>query len=221
MKEEHPDIWENGPAADMEVALATEEQKYGGRFRWDGEWPGIDACRQLDLWCYWGERLSGKPTEHNNGVPGRWVPCEKDHPKATEDLNTLHVVAAWNKHTRQWEKSPMNMIAEGMRTLLQPMAECGTCSSDAKGPGLHINNRIRALKQITEGGVVGDPNATFPQAGFIHAERGDKGTVRHVDHDGKVVLISPFINAVEGRRFFSKTIFYLDEFLKNSKYLYG
>lgn len=38
-----------------------------------------------------------------------------------------------------------------------------------------------AMKQITESGGAGDPDATFPQPGYIHAEKGDEGVVDGVD----------------------------------------
>jgi hypothetical protein len=56
---------------------------------WTGEWPGVEACRRLDLWCYWGPP---------------WIKCNKDHPSATEDLNSLPTVAKWNKESQRWEK---------------------------------------------------------------------------------------------------------------------
>ena len=54
---------------------------------------------------------------------------------------------------------------------------------------LNVGDRVRALKQIMEGGAVGNPDATFPQPGYIHAERGDKGTVGHVEINDAYTVI--------------------------------
>ena len=89
----------------MMAALDLEEQVYGGRFLWTGEWPGHEDCRRLDLWCYWGALVTGTPIDFDLKTPGRWVPCAKDHPNAQPDLNRLSAVAIWDKHMRQWERS--------------------------------------------------------------------------------------------------------------------
>lgn len=104
LKEERFDIYENGATPEMEAALETEEEKHGGRFRWDGEWPGVADCRRLNLWCYWGSRATDEPIKFDLKTPGHYIPCSNDHPNATEDLNRLHTEAQWNKHTRQWER---------------------------------------------------------------------------------------------------------------------
>lgn len=39
-----------------------------------GVWPGEEDCERLDLWCRWGPP---------------WIPCRRDHPDATHDLNAL------------------------------------------------------------------------------------------------------------------------------------
>lgn len=61
------------------------------RIPWDGEWPGVKECRELDLWCRWGPP---------------WIPCDRNHPDATEDLNRLHEVAVWSADERRWIRKP-------------------------------------------------------------------------------------------------------------------
>lgn len=53
---------------------------------------------------------------------------------------------------------------------------------------LKVGGRVRASKQITEGGAIANPDATFPQPGYIHAERGDIGTIEHVESDGAYMV---------------------------------
>lgn len=60
------------------------------RLPWTGEWPGNAECREFNLWCY--------------GPP--WTPCNRDHPKATEDLNRLREVAEWSPDKRRWILKP-------------------------------------------------------------------------------------------------------------------
>lgn len=81
---DHPEIKR------MEANFNTEIDKYGGRLPWTGEWPGIDACQEFNLYAYCVKRKG-------------WIPCSKDHPNASEDLNKLHTVAKWNKVSRKWE----------------------------------------------------------------------------------------------------------------------
>lgn len=47
--------------------------------------------------------------------------------------------------------------------------------------------RVVATRRVTEGGdkhYKGDGSAAFPDPDYIHAERGDHGTVEYVDEDG-------------------------------------
>jgi hypothetical protein len=103
LEEEYPKVYEEGPTDAMLDKLAREESKHGGRLAWTGEWPGNEACKELGLYCYWGDRETGEPTDESPlKRPGRWVPCSKDHPKASPDLNRLHQVAKWDKNQRRW-----------------------------------------------------------------------------------------------------------------------
>lgn len=85
---EHPQIYSEGATDEMSVRLSEEEDKYGGRLRWMGEYPDVDTCRKFGLWCYMG--------------PSGWTSCSSDHPGATEDLNRLHRIARWDKNFRCW-----------------------------------------------------------------------------------------------------------------------
>lgn len=104
LEQTHPDICKRGPTDAMVARMSEEEDRYGGRLPWTGEYPGKDACREFNLWCYWGSRSTGEPLSYENTVPGngKWIPCAKDHPNASEDLNRLHLVATWDKSQRQW-----------------------------------------------------------------------------------------------------------------------
>ena len=50
--------------------------------------------------------------------------------------------------------------------------------------GWKIGQRVWATGTVTEGGATADRSAKFPDAGYIHAEAGDEGTVEYVDVDG-------------------------------------
>jgi hypothetical protein len=98
---EHEAIYVQGPTDEMQERRAVEEDKYGGRLPWTGEWPNKDACRELGLWCYWADRETGEPMDQGS-LPGKWQPCSKDHPMASEDLNRLVTVGVWDKVQRKW-----------------------------------------------------------------------------------------------------------------------
>lgn len=67
----------------------TKVRKYGGPILWDGEWPGVLDCQNLNFYC-----------KRNPEGPG-FVSCEKDDPEAMEDLNRLYEVTRWDKKLRQ------------------------------------------------------------------------------------------------------------------------
>jgi len=58
---------------------------------WTGEWPNVQACRDLNLWCKW------------SGTSG-WVPCLKEDPERREDLNTLVIQYRFDPDTKTWKK---------------------------------------------------------------------------------------------------------------------
>ncbi len=100
---EHEEIYVSGPTKEMQDRLAKEEEKYGGRLPWEGEYPGLAQCREMNLWCYWGDAETGEPTEFKPWEKsGRWIACDKDHPAAEEHLNRLYEVAVWDKNQRKW-----------------------------------------------------------------------------------------------------------------------
>lgn len=98
----HPDIYRNGPTPELEARLAQEEEKFGGRLPWTGEWPTDAACREFDLWCYWADARTGEPIEWPS--KGEWRRCTKDHPHACADPNRLPLVARWDREQRRWVK---------------------------------------------------------------------------------------------------------------------
>jgi hypothetical protein len=101
LEEEHPDIWENGPTDAMEARLDEEVAKYGGRLTWTGEWPNVDACREIGIYSFWRDE-SDVPMWAPKYDRGGWTSCSSEHPKAGEDLNRLCHVASWDKMKRKW-----------------------------------------------------------------------------------------------------------------------
>jgi hypothetical protein len=100
---EYEQIYVQGPTQEMADRLEEEERKYGGRLPWTGEFPGTKACREFGLYSYWGDRETGESTDDSPlERPGKWVVCDKDHPKASPDLNRLPQVAKWDRHQRRW-----------------------------------------------------------------------------------------------------------------------
>lgn len=53
------------------------------RLKWTGTWPGVKECQEFGWYC-----------KMSNGAG--WVPCDRDEPGATEDLNRLYTDAVWN-----------------------------------------------------------------------------------------------------------------------------
>jgi hypothetical protein len=81
---------------------AVDRSNYG-RLPWTGEYPGNDACREFDLWCYLGDARTKEPlSPKDHTTPGRFFQCSKDHPHAEEDLSRLHQVAYWDKEQRKF-----------------------------------------------------------------------------------------------------------------------
>ena len=76
------------------LSCGCRKTKRDARQRWTGEWPNLDACRKFNLWC--------KADPNKSGFS--WVPCDKDAPKATEDLNALVRKCKWDRKKREWVK---------------------------------------------------------------------------------------------------------------------
>lgn len=75
------------------------------------------------------------------------------------------------------------------KMLVRKAAEMLKCDDDQEGSANWlVGTRVVATKQITEGGNAGDPNAVFPDAAYIHAEKDEPGTVEHVDGDGEPTI---------------------------------
>lgn len=89
MEETHPEIYYDGPTAEMCAKYDAEVAKVGGPEIWTGVWPGMVECREHDLWCKWVE---GKG----------WVRCGKEDPEAREDLAQLMTTCEWSREKRKW-----------------------------------------------------------------------------------------------------------------------
>ena len=77
---------EHAPGCDVERCSVCKSQFLScgcddhdpSKTTWAGRWPGEEECEKLGLWCLW--------------TPGKgWVPCDKDTPGATHDLNRLAI----------------------------------------------------------------------------------------------------------------------------------
>lgn len=102
LEKEHPEIYGGGATEEMWKKYDEETAKYGGRLPWPGIWPGTLECRELDLYCYWGDRDTKDPIQFDMNHSGRWFSCAKDHPAAREDFNRLPRIAKWDKVQRKW-----------------------------------------------------------------------------------------------------------------------
>ena len=58
---------------------------------WTGEWPGKAECREFGLY-----------SKLVIGVG--WVPCDKDEPGASENLNRLYDDCYWDKEAQRFYK---------------------------------------------------------------------------------------------------------------------
>ena len=79
------------------LSCGCRQTKRDRRQRWEGEWPGLDACRKFNLWS---KMVPSSDRPHGF----RWAPCDKDDPEAGEDLNTLAVVCRWDSKKQEWVK---------------------------------------------------------------------------------------------------------------------
>ncbi len=87
LEEEHPDIYNNGAT---EAMCEKFDAEWGSRRQpWTGIWPGVEECRENDLWC---KMVDGKG----------WVQCSKDDPDASEDLNRLVMVCEWDVNLQKF-----------------------------------------------------------------------------------------------------------------------
>lgn len=59
---------------------------------WTGESFGVRECREYNLYCYWDEANK------------KWIQCDKNHPQAMNDLNTLLKTCTWNKKLKRFVK---------------------------------------------------------------------------------------------------------------------
>lgn len=60
---------------------------------WTGEWPGVAECREYGWYCVL--------------TADGWVPCRRDTPGATPDLNRLHVFATWDPRQGRFVRLPV------------------------------------------------------------------------------------------------------------------
>lgn len=92
LKEEHPDIYKNGPSDAMEVVREAEEAKYGGRLPWTGIWPGTEECIEFGWYSKWSKSRG-------------WIKCDANDPEAGPDLNRLGQCGRWDPVQRRYFKS--------------------------------------------------------------------------------------------------------------------
>jgi hypothetical protein len=104
LQKKHPDIYKNGATEKMLERLAEEEEKYGGRFIWDGWWPGVKEANEFGWYSRWVDRETGKPIDFDMKRPGTWARCAATDPGAGADLNRLGREAVWSREQRRWTR---------------------------------------------------------------------------------------------------------------------
>src|ERR1700676_654309 len=70
--------------------LGIDEVPDDDRIPWTGVWHGVEEARNFGWFV--------KPGPKGKG----WVPCSKDDPEATEDLNRLHVESKWDRKKKRF-----------------------------------------------------------------------------------------------------------------------
>jgi len=105
LETEHPDIYNDGPSAEM---LERWNREWGARrLKWTGAWPGVLECQEFDLWCRDLDRETGEPITREEmrlrimagtqkGTVRFHVPCRREDAGAHEDLNRLYRVTEWD-----------------------------------------------------------------------------------------------------------------------------
>lgn len=81
---------------------------------WTGTWPGVEEAIEFGLYCCWvpNERLEDESKRVGlaealrtvGGPAGCWVPCEKNDPQATPDLNRMLGVSRWDREKKRFVK---------------------------------------------------------------------------------------------------------------------
>ena len=94
-----PSDWDD-ELTDEEWAIWDAKCDLQGRMPWTGEWPGVAECKELGLWCYQDSSHYGNPRMHYGHIP-----CDKDHPKASVDLNRLYAEFKWDMGKKKFVKS--------------------------------------------------------------------------------------------------------------------
>lgn len=90
-----PEVYMRGPSEDMHARWDAEWGRR--RHPWTGEWPGVKECREYGLFA--------------RSAPGRgYVPCRRDDPGASEDLNTLAMAGRWDVERARFVIDP-DMLA--------------------------------------------------------------------------------------------------------------
>jgi Zn-finger nucleic acid-binding protein len=88
LKDDHPDIYRDGPTEAMYAAWDTWWD--ARRIPWTGEWPGVTEAREFGWYC-----------RRNPDRPG-YLACAPDHPQALPDLNRLSTEARWDANKQRY-----------------------------------------------------------------------------------------------------------------------
>ncbi len=89
LEESHPDIYREGPTAEM---YAKWDSEWGSRrMLWTGQWPGEAECIEYGFYSRWVDGYG-------------WVGCAADAIGAAPDLNRLHIKCRWDADKQRFVK---------------------------------------------------------------------------------------------------------------------
>jgi hypothetical protein len=78
------------------LSCGCRESFESERIPWNGKWPGEEECEEYGFYSYFDPK-DPKADKKNYGH----IPCDKDDPRASHDLNRLYKECVWSKEEKK------------------------------------------------------------------------------------------------------------------------
>lgn len=153
----------------------------------------MDKLKQLMNRCEYGVHLTINGHRDRNETAEQWIAQQKEAPASLYISNDAQAAILASNTIVDLQFYPYTPVCfyrivhhDLDKALDEALAnlEVEDTQKVAEATSLTVGTRVKAGKQITEGGVDGDESAKFPAPNYIHAKPGDLGTVESIDNDG-------------------------------------